>query len=83
MSSLPPFMKARLQTGLMVQKRKPDDSKPEEDQGDTALQAAAEDMIRAIEAKDGQHLALALRAAFDILDSEEDKEESLEDEGQE
>lgn len=83
MSSLPPFMKARLQTGLMVQKRKPDGVEPSEDQGDSALQAAAEDMIRAFEAKDGTHLALALRAAYDILCSEERAEESLESEGQE
>ena len=77
-------MKARLQTGLMVQKRKPDgDAEPAQDQGDSALQAAAEDIIRAIESKDGAHLAMALRACYDILESEETTEESLEAEGQE
>ena len=37
---------------------------------DQALIAAAQDIMRAINMKDYKHLALALRSAFQILDSE-------------
>lgn len=53
----------------MVEYRKPDAEKqisPE----DHGLEMAAEDMIRAYDANDKKALAAALRAAFQILDSE-------------
>lgn len=50
-------------------KREPD----EEPEFDT-LEAAAEDLCRAIEAKDYKAIAAALRAAFDLLESQPHEE---------
>lgn len=78
-----PFLKPKMMTGLIVSKRKPDGQGVEvshsEDNADSALEAAAEDILRAITDKDGKHLCLALRAAFQILDSEESGDDGDED----
>jgi hypothetical protein len=42
----------------------------EDGDGDHALIACAEDLIRAIHAKDAQSVADAFRAAFEVLESE-------------
>jgi hypothetical protein len=65
-----PFLKNTKsnQTGVAVEYRKPDESS--EDQGDHAMEAAAQDILRAVESKDYKHLAMAIRSAFEILDSE-------------
>lgn len=68
-----PFLKPRAVAGLIVSKRKPDGStEPEHVEGDEAapLEAAAEDLIRAIHSKDTKAVAAALKAAFEISDSE-------------
>lgn len=64
-----PFLKnKRKETGVIVQERSPD--APESDEGDdTGLHAAAQDILRAISDNDSKHLALAIKAAFDICES--------------
>ncbi len=73
-----PFLQKKNVAGLIISHRKPDSGIQEshtEGDEDHALEAAAEDLIRAFHAKDGKHAALALRAAFQILEAEEDQEE--------
>ncbi len=73
-----PFLKPKAVAGLIISHRKPDGGKVESHmEGDEhqPLEAAAEDLIRAINSKDSKHLALALRAAFDILSSEPESED--------
>jgi hypothetical protein len=68
-----PFLKPKTQTGLIISQRKPDgetEEKGMEDQEDMGLMSAAEDLIRAVHAKDAKAVASALRAAFEIVDSE-------------
>jgi hypothetical protein len=85
-----PFLKNKQssQADIIMKTRMPDGSqsldepKDDEDQGDMAMEAAAQDILRAIESKDATHLALALKSAFQIMDSAED-DESTETEGQE
>lgn len=65
-----PFLKHK-QEGSMSEpidsiERKPDGDEEEYD----GLESAAEDLCHAIEAKDYKAAASALRAAFDLLDSE-------------
>ena len=48
--------------------RKPDNESNEFDE----LEVAAQDMLAAIEAKDSNKLASALRAAFDLLDQDQE-----------
>ena len=71
-----PFLKPKSHSaGVIIQQRKPDDKDESEmDMGDHAMEAAAEDIMKAINSKDSRHLALALRAAFQILDSEPHEE---------
>lgn len=73
-----PFLKHKKQTAsLIVSTRKPDGNIQEshsEGDEDSAMKAAAEDIMRAITSKDPQHLALALRAAFQILEAEPHEE---------
>jgi hypothetical protein len=73
-----PFMKPKSVAGLIIQKRSadtglsaPESPEPEQDQG---LSSAAEDLIRAVHAKDAQGVAAAIRAAFELLDSEPHEE---------
>ncbi len=65
-----PFLKKKPVAGLIVHTRTPDE-KPEsqEDDENQAVEAAASDVLAAIEAKDVRALASALRAAFEICDS--------------
>jgi hypothetical protein len=64
-----PFLKkdkeASVSVPVDVQKREPD----EESDYDT-LESAADDLISAIHAKDTKGVCVALRAAFELLDSE-------------
>lgn len=68
-----PFLKdkRRDQVGVIVKQRAPDspDQSEEDGQDDSALHAAAQDILRAISDNDSKHLALAIRAAFEICDS--------------
>ena len=71
-----PFMKPKQVAGLIIQHRNPDgkpDSAPE-DQQDQALESAAEDLILQFTPKTVESVAAALRAAFEIVDSEPHEE---------
>lgn len=72
-----PFLKPKPVAGLIVETRKADASKSTEDGDENAgLYACAEDLTRAIHAKDARSVAAALRAAFDILESMEEAPEA-------
>lgn len=70
-----PFLKnKRKETGVIVQQRSPDEPKDEMEGDDSGLHAAAQDILRAISDNDAEHLALAIRAAFEICDSQPHEE---------
>ncbi len=75
-----PFLKPKSVAGLIISQRKPDGSKEEqhsEENENEGLEAAAEDVLRAISGKDPKHLALALQNFVDISSSgSESSEES-------
>lgn len=63
---------------MIISKRKADGDgiKEEYSEGNenAGLEACAEDILRAINDKDSKHLALALKAAFDVMESEPEEE---------
>lgn len=69
--ALLPFLKKSHDSalgGVMTVERKPDgDPQP----SDSAMEACAQDILRAIESKDFKHLAAALRAAIDCASNED------------
>jgi hypothetical protein len=71
-----PFLKKNIsQPGMITQQRSPDSSlETEEDDSGAGISAAAQDLIDAVHAKDSAGVASALKAAFDILDSEPHEE---------
>lgn len=68
-----PFLKNKHEASMSTEvdsiERKPDE--PEDYDG---LEAAAEDLCNAIEAKDYKAAAMALRAAFEMLDAQPHEE---------
>lgn len=84
-----PFLKPKAVSGVIISHRKPlggQTEEPTDDEGqeDAAMQAAAQDIITAIHNNDSTHLAHALRAAFQILDSEpHDEGEHTNEQGEE
>ncbi len=65
-----PFLKPKPQTGIIVETRKSDGgSKPDESEENHGLTACAEDLIRAVHAKDAKAVASALQAAFEVCES--------------
>lgn len=78
-----PFLKNKNISGsIMTTKVREPDQKPDENQddGDAGLMSAAQDLVNAIQAGDPKGCAQALRAAFQILDSEpHDEGEHLDD----
>lgn len=72
------FKQKRKETGLIVETRKPD-AEPEADDSSAALEAAADDILSAISANDRKGLGSALRAAFQILESEPQEDNDSED----
>lgn len=72
-----PFLKAKPVAGLIISHRKADGGKVEEDSAeneDAGITSCAEDLIRAIHAKDAKSVAAAMRAAFQIMESEPHEE---------
>lgn len=72
-----PFLKPKTVAGLIISTRKPDGSKTEEhseDNEDEGLDACASDLIKAIHAKDIKAVSSALKAAFELVDSEPHEE---------
>ena len=69
-----PFLSKKPQVaGIMTVERKPDEGKePEQDQ--SGIEAAAGDLIAAIHSKDVRAVAAAIKAAFEIMDSEPHEE---------
>jgi len=73
-----PFMKPKaMSVGVIVRNRKPDGisaEQPDEDSGSGAIDACAEDLMQALQSKDSKAVAAALRAAFEVLESEPHEE---------
>ena len=68
-----PFLKnKRKETGVIVQERSPDS--PEAPSDESGLEAAASDIMAAISAGDAKALAGAIKAAFEICDSQPHEE---------
>ena len=61
------------QSGVITSQRKPDGGK-EEQQEDQGLEVIAQDLIHGLETKNEKVIIAALRAAFEIFDSEPHKE---------
>lgn len=59
---------------MIVQHRAPDEKAPfeENDESNSALEACAQDILRAIDQRDAKHLALALQAAYEVCESYDD-----------
>lgn len=73
-----PFLKPKSQSvGMIVQKRTPDGSidNAVDESGDPAMEACAEDIMRAIANKDAKALAFAIKSAFECMDSAEEPSE--------
>lgn len=71
-----PFLKPKRKEGMVIEQRTPDgqaDKSPEGSELD-GVKAAAVDLIRAMHAKDEDGVAMALKAAFEILDSQPHEE---------
>lgn len=68
-----PFIKRKEASvaGLIIKNRAPDE-KPAEDQSDdpaAAIESCAEELIRAVHARDVKAVSAAIKDAFDILES--------------
>jgi hypothetical protein len=72
-----PFLKPKDKSvaGLIIKQRTPDE-KPESEQDDSSasIDACAEELIRAVHARDTKAVANAMKDAFTILESEPHKE---------
>lgn len=79
---LPFLKKQRPVAGIVIETRKPDEGKEPEAAGDeSGLESAAHDLLMAIEAKDVKAMAAAMKAAFEIMESQPHEEgEHLESE---
>lgn len=79
--SLPPFMKKNRVAGLIIAHRTPDGPKESHQEGDenSPLEAAAEDLLRGFNNKDPKQIAMAIRAAFEILESEPHEEMAMDE----
>lgn len=73
-----PFLKLKKQTGgVIVENRTPEhesDDKDDFELDSLALEECAKDLIQAIERKDSKAAASAIKAAFEILDSQPHEE---------
>lgn len=66
-----PFLKNKYkQVGVMIKERAPDSAEEQDVNDGEALEAAAQDIMNAIKSEDHRALAAAIRAAFQIIDSE-------------
>lgn len=71
-----PFLKHKPVAGLIIKKRQPDEptSEPEMSNDDAGLEAAANDLIKAVHSQDIKAVSAALKAAFELLDAMPHKE---------
>lgn len=65
-----PWLTEHKSSGISIDVRKPDENSAKGNSDEDGLKAAAKDLRDAIESKDDSRIASALRAAFEILDSE-------------
>lgn len=75
-----PFLKNKQQSvaGLIMKHRAPDgikDDMPEEPSDNQGLHSAASDLMNAVHAKDIPAIAAAMKAAFEIMQSEPSQED--------
>lgn len=74
---LPFLKKDRAPASTIIMNRKPDgemEEKTSEEDDNSGLRSCAEDLTRAVHAKDIDAVADAIRCAFEILDSEPHEE---------
>lgn len=57
--------------GLIIKTREPDES-PEQNDSSAGIESCADELIRAVHARDSKAVANALKDAFDILESGEE-----------
>lgn len=69
-----PFLKKKHQAGVIVETKERPTDQPKKHQEDQGLMACAYDLIAAVEAKDTQRVAAALKAAFQICETEPHEE---------
>lgn len=74
-----PFLKKRPQAGIITELRKPDEDGAQESQEDQGLVACAQDLIDAVHNGDAKGAAIAMRAAFEILEAQPHEEASQDD----
>jgi hypothetical protein len=68
--SLPWLTKEKGSGGISIDVRKPDENSDKNQGDESGLLSCADDLLTAFHNKDKKLLASALRAAFDIMDSE-------------
>lgn len=74
-----PFMKPKMQTGVIVSTRKPDEiPKDESSPDDSGLEVCAQDIISALESKDAKKLAAAIKSAFQICEASPESDDGAE-----
>lgn len=74
-----PFLRPKHQVGVIIKQRNPDGSSQEqasEGNENYAMEAVAEDIIRAVSSKDSKALGAAIRHAFEIMASEGGSEDN-------
>lgn len=70
-----PFLQKKKIAGVIISHRKPDEASQEQNPNDdSGLEACASDLIDAIQSQDTKRAAAAIRAAFEVLESEEEDE---------
>ncbi len=72
-----PFLKSKdksANVGLIVKTRAPDESSEPKDEGSSGIEACADELIRAVHAKDSKAAAAAIKDAFDILEGQPHEE---------
>lgn len=75
-----PWIKPKQVAGLIVSRRKPDDSQEVTPESESPVLYCAEEILKAVSANDAKALAMALEHAFNILDSAEEDQEPQENE---
>ena len=70
---------------MITETRKPDENsaKPEESNDNEGLEMAAQDLIDAVHNKDPKAAASAMRAAFELMESQPHEENNEEEQGEE
>ena len=83
-----PFLKQKIQSPTIIEHRKPDQEEPsseesQESNDNEGLEAAASDLIDAVHNRDPKAAASAMRAAFELMESQPHEENNEEEQGEE